>query len=577
MPKCLRDTGIRQAWRPRAERPSRVLSSRRSESSPPPLPLLPVTTPIMKSFSVASQLLLAAGVSANFARNRYGGMKLGPINEFAILDAENTTGWGFFDQLIDHANPSLGTFKQRYWYNTQFWKGPGSPIILVNPGEQAGDGFNVTFTQSSRITGRFAQATGGAVVIMEHRYWGQSSPFDLLSVENLTYLTLENSIKDNSYFANNWKAPFDESGRSSAKEAPWVYTGGSYPGALSGWIANKDPGTFWAYYGTSGVVQAIGNFWQYFVPVLEATPKNCSTDLNNVINYVDNILLHGNVTEKNQLKAQFKLDGLEDADFGAAIENGPWTFQSGQFFSESISGFNPYFQFCDYVENVWPGSTNKVPDAQGVGLQKALSGYAKWFTEASLPGFCESFGYFQGEFNTECFQSLNASNPIYHDLTLHNTINRQWNWMLCNEPFEYWQDGAPQNHTTIVSRLVNKNYWHQQCALMFPGNEYGIAQGKSAASVNEFTGGWFATNTTRLMMTNGEWDPWRDTTYSSKFRPGGPLQSTDSFPVRFITHGTHCSDLYGENWDVNPDTKAIADDEVAQMKEWVAAYYTTKH
>lgn len=49
---------------------------------------------------------------------------------------------------------------------------------------------------------------------------------------------------------------------------------------------------------------------------------------------------------------------------------------------------------------------------------------------------CESAGYddWQGTYNTGCYQNLNASNPQYKDLTLGNWINRQWNWMLCNEP-----------------------------------------------------------------------------------------------------------------------------------------------
>lgn len=33
-----------------------------------------------------------------------------------------------FEQLIDHNNPSLGTFQQRYWYSTESWKGQGSPV-----------------------------------------------------------------------------------------------------------------------------------------------------------------------------------------------------------------------------------------------------------------------------------------------------------------------------------------------------------------------------------------------------------------------------------------------------------------
>jgi len=505
-------------------------------------------------------------------------MRVGPLDDDTdLIEKAGFNGWGTFDQLIDHSNPRKGTFKQRFWYGTEYWKGPGSPIYLVNPGEQSGTNFNKTYTTLMRLPGLMANKTGGAVVILEHRYWGESSPYDTLTSANLKYLTLDNSIKDNTYFANNFDAPFDKSGKSSPKYSPWVFTGGSYPGALAGWIAVLDPGTFWAYYGTSGVVQAIGDFWQYFTPIIEATPKNCSADLQAVIGYVDKTLQHGSPKEKTKLKAKFGLDSLQDADFGSALENGPWSWQSGQFYSESTLGYTPYYQFCDYIENVGPDSTNKVPDASGVGLTKALDGYAKYMKEQVIPGYCESTGYFTGENNTECFQSLNASNPIYHDLTPENWGNRQWNWMLCNEPFEYWQDGAPQGQPTIVSRLVNKAYWRSQCPLWFPEMTYGIAKGKSAATVNAHTGGWFEHNTQRLMFANGEWDPWRDSTVSSINRPGGPQKSTPQFPVRVVEHGTHCSDLYGQNWAVNPGVKAIADAEVENMKQWVSEFKPRHH
>jgi len=34
------------------------------------------------------------------------------------------------------------------------------------------------------------------VIVLEHRYWGMSSPFTELTTENMQYLTLENSIAD---------------------------------------------------------------------------------------------------------------------------------------------------------------------------------------------------------------------------------------------------------------------------------------------------------------------------------------------------------------------------------------------
>ncbi|KAK3935105.1 peptidase S28 [Diplogelasinospora grovesii] len=528
---------------------------------------------------VAVAAAFASIASAAFNRGT-GGMQIGPLDlEDTDLEGTNgTNGWGTFDQLIDHSNPSLGTFAQRFWYGTEYWKGPGSPIFVVNPGEQSATNFNKSYTTLQRLPGLFAKEMGGAVVILEHRYWGESAPFDkTLTVENLQYLTLENAIKDMTYFATNFDPPFDNSGKSSPTEAPWVFSGGSYPGALAGWLEAKDPGVYWAYHGTSGVVEAIGDFWQYFEPVKAATPANCSKDLETVVDYIDDILMHGSEKQKQKLKSKFMLDDLTDADFAAALENGPWSWQETQFYLTTTLGYTPYYRFCDYIENVWPNSTNPVPGPEGVGQCKALEGYAKWFTEVLLPGYCEPAGYpdWQGTYNTGCFQSQNSSNPAYHDLTLGNFANRQWNWLLCNEPFEWWQDGAPKDRPTIVSRLVDVEYWRAQCPFFFPGN-YGIKEGESAVDVNKYTGGWSVTNTTRLMYANGGLDPWRDATVSSEFRPGGPLQSTPELPVRVIPGGIHCSDYYGQNWAVNPGLQQIVNDEVANMKQWVNEFYEEK-
>lgn len=37
----------------------------------------------------------------------------------------------YFDQLLDHDNPDLGTFPQLYYYSAEWWGGPGFPVILV--------------------------------------------------------------------------------------------------------------------------------------------------------------------------------------------------------------------------------------------------------------------------------------------------------------------------------------------------------------------------------------------------------------------------------------------------------------
>lgn len=145
-----------------------------------------------------------------------------------------------------------------------------------------------------------------------------------------------------------------------------------------------------------------------------------------------------------------------------------------------------------------------------------------------------------------------------------------------DDSFEWWQDGAPRNRSTLVSRLVTADYWRKQCALHFPNGGYSLAEGKRAKDVNKWTGGWSVTNTTRAMHTNGQYDPWRDATLSSKFRPGGPVQSTEQLPVRVVKGGMHCSDLYGANWEVNEGVKNLALDATEQMTEWVKEWYEEK-
>jgi hypothetical protein len=81
-----------------------------------------------------------------------------------------------------------------------------------------------------------------------------------LTTKNLQYLTLENSISDFVYLANNIRLPFDATNSSNAKAAPWIFSGGSYAGSLAAWTESTQPGTFWAYHASSAPVQAISDY-----------------------------------------------------------------------------------------------------------------------------------------------------------------------------------------------------------------------------------------------------------------------------------------------------------------------------
>lgn len=142
----------------------------------------------------------------------------------------------------------------------------------------------------------------------------------------------------------------------------------------------------------------------------------------------------------------------------------------------------------------------------------------------------------------------------------------------------FWQTAAPEGTPTLMSRLADYNYMQSQCSLYFPvddGYTFGSAEniGKTPDDVNDYTGGWSVTNTTRLIWANGEFDPWRDATVSSDFRPGGPLESTPDAPVNVIPGGIHCSDLIYSNALANEGVMAIVNDEIATIKGWVEEFY----
>lgn len=75
----------------------------------------------------------------------------------------------YFHQLIDHENPSLGTFKQRYFFSDQHYRGPGSPIVIGTPGEKSADGYHADLTEGS-IMSAMLENWGAAGVVLERRF-----------------------------------------------------------------------------------------------------------------------------------------------------------------------------------------------------------------------------------------------------------------------------------------------------------------------------------------------------------------------------------------------------------------------
>jgi hypothetical protein len=292
----------------------------------------------------------------------------------------------------------------------------------------------------------YAQHFNGAVVIIEHRYWGESIPFKTLTAETLQYHDLPNAIADMTYFAKNVKIDFDEAeGGATALETPWVLMGGSYSGALAAWVQQKEPGVFWAYHASSAVVQAISHFWQYYAPIEEAIPRNCSNDVKAVIKYVDEVLAKGTPQAIKSMKEDFGLAQLDhNDDFAEQLAYPISRWQEDQ---------DKVIAFCDALE---VGSNGAVAPEKGFGLKSAYQRYADW-VKGSIGKICK-------QYNCNTYNHPEAFN-LPNDLTHH----RQWMWLLCHNPFAWWQTGPDvSDGTNIISRFNSEEHWQRQCALYFP-------------------------------------------------------------------------------------------------------------
>lgn len=274
---------------------------------------------------------------------------------------------GTFPQLIDHSNPSLGTFEQRFWWSDNYYGGPGSPIILLTPSEGPEADASGGRINNASTSGLYAQTNKAAVITLEHRYFGNSTPVGFhFTSETLQHLTLNNSILDLTYFAQNVKLPFDTHGKSKPDKAPWILMGCSYAGALTAWTQALAPGTFWAYHCGSAVVEAKSDLWDYYAPIQQAMPQNCSTDWKRIISHVDVVLGNGTAEEKRNLRTSlgYGVDAnVSDAIFAEHISDwlSDWQFQQ-----PGLPYASFFFQRCDSIEvsHCYPSSLTKMENSQ---------------------------------------------------------------------------------------------------------------------------------------------------------------------------------------------------------------------
>lgn len=107
------------------------------------------------------------------------------------------------------------------------------------------------------------EATNGLGIILENRYYGESWPFESSTTDELRFLTTEQSIADNVFFAQHATFPGAVGNESlNSPASPWILYGGSLAGAQTAFSLHEygfdgsGDGVLWAGIASSGTTYA---------------------------------------------------------------------------------------------------------------------------------------------------------------------------------------------------------------------------------------------------------------------------------------------------------------------------------
>ena len=227
------------------------------------------------------------------------------------------------DMPIDHfpnspryAPHTNATFTQRYYFDSTYYKA-GGPVYLYIGGETSGPSrFSNLETGIIQI---LMNATNGLGVILENRYYGESFPYESSTTDQLAYLTTEQTIADNAYFATHATFPGIE-GNMSAPSTPWILYGGSLAGAQTAFSLKQYGDLLYGGIASSAVIHAVLAYPEWYAPIQKFAPQDCVTSINNIIDKFDALVATNNAEGIQEFKAIFGLETVVDnRDFAMTI------------------------------------------------------------------------------------------------------------------------------------------------------------------------------------------------------------------------------------------------------------------
>ena len=318
-----------------------------------------------------------------------------------------------------------------------------------------------------------AKERGAYVAALEHRYYGQSHPFDKLTTENLQYLSSKQALADLASFIE-----FLKEKNKNLNLYKVIIVGGSYSGCLSAWFRQMYPHLVLGSISSSCPVLAKKDFFEYDQAISAAVPSDCRQNIQEAMQEAEAAADADYESLRNKLACD-KIDG--STDFLAGL---------GDMVAHAIQ------------YNMDTGT----PEEQ---TKKLLCDTMTAELSENVTRLDQLFRFFRTmarNMNTSCNEWASLE-PIYNETVDYNDASRAWTYQTCTE-FGYFQT-APAR-APLRSPRINTDYYDAICKKAFGDTIHLDIDG-----TNDF---YHARDSyaTRVAFVNGMMDPWSRLGITSK-------------------------------------------------------------
>mmetsp|Transcript_14496 Transcript_14496/g.31427 ORF Transcript_14496/g.31427 Transcript_14496/m.31427 type:complete len:482 (+) Transcript_14496:52-1497(+) len=409
------------------------------------------------SFPVASALWtlpekLSHGKAAEMVKTR----------ELVSTAPNETAAVKYVTVPLDHFDPENNrSFALKYFLNDAAFKA-GGPMIFNMPQEGPTGGCG---------TGTVVESLGAVSVCPQHRFFGDSVPFNDSSVANLKYLSVEQNLEDMAAIVKAVRGQYPS-------VTKVVAVGGSYSGASSAWFRNHYPSVVDAAISYSPPVTAKIDFTEYDTSTLVALSSpdvRCAQTVARVMAAMDRQLETDKASVYKAFNATYQLTSpFGDVDFMYGI-------------GDSAAGLVQYGNkevLCKAMEPYYERSD--VGDVELVEL------FAKFTRENWGPTYFQQCTY-----NSTCMRG-ETSGPVADS-------GRSWGYITCTE-LGYFQT-APAKGLTARPRALTAERFLKQCEYIFPGAP--IISDQSVEDFNKKFGGPGLSGETRVFELDFSDDQWK--------------------------------------------------------------------